>query len=208
MSIKSNASSPARKTSLQPSSSPHPSSSQESFSKNSSSRDPNSKNPSSKNSWIREEDKNFILKELKRYESHYSAIIPSLYCIQKRHGWINSDAISELSIITKIPEAHINEVLYFYTMFNKNPVGKLHVQVCTNISCSMNGARELADHLCQTFNVKYGEISNDGLVTISRVECLGACHNAPMMQVEDNYYENLTQESAVETILKLGKDKK
>ena len=72
----------------------------------------------------------------------------------------------------------------------------------------MNGARELADHLCQTFNVKYGEISNDGLVTINRVECLGACHNAPMMQVEDNYYENLTQESAVETILKLGKDKK
>lgn len=154
--------------------------------------------------WILEDDKNFILKELKRYESEYSAIIPSLYRIQKRQGWISSEAVCELSAITKIPEAHINEVLQFYTMFNKKPVGKLHVQVCTNISCSMNGARELADYLCQTFKVKYEEVSTDGQVTVSCVECLGACHNAPMMQVQDHYYENLTPESAVETILKLG----
>lgn len=163
--------------------------------------------------WINEEDKKFIQSELKRYEHHYSAIIPSLFCIQKTHGWVPPKAVVEMAEITKIPEAHINEVLNFYTMFNKVPVGKLHVQVCTNVSCAMNGGRELADHICKTFNVKYGEVSVEGLVTVNKVECLGACHNAPMMQINDNYYENLTHESAIETIQslatqKLGKDTK
>ena len=158
--------------------------------------------------WIGPEDKQFIMKELERYESHYSAIIPSLYCIQRRHGWVPPKAVSELEVISKIPAAHINEVLMFYTMFNKVPVGKLHVQVCTNVSCAMNGGRELADHLCKNYGVGYGEVSADGMVTVNRAECLGACHNAPMMQINDNYYENLTQESAIETISKLAKDKK
>lgn len=158
--------------------------------------------------WINAEDKQFIVNELNRYESNYSAIIPSLYCIQRTHGWVHPKAVSELSEISKIPEVHINEVLNFYTMFNKSPVGKLHVQVCTNISCAMNGGRELADHLCKNFGVTYGEVSKDQMITVNRVECLGACHNAPMMQINDNYYENLTQESAVEVINKLAKDKK
>lgn len=155
--------------------------------------------------WISPKDQEFIMSELQRYEYHYSAIIPSLFCIQKTHGWVSPKAVSELSAISKIPEAHINEVLNFYTMFNKVPVGKLHVQVCTNLSCAMNGGRELADHLCKTFNVQLGQKSKDGLVTINRVECLGACHNAPMMQINDNYYENLNHDSAVETIHKLAK---
>lgn len=154
--------------------------------------------------WIEAEDKNFILKELERYEHPYSAIIPSLYRIQKTHGWVHPQSVVELSVISKIPEAHINEVLKFYTMFNKVPVGKLHVQVCTNVSCAMNGGRELADHICQKYNVNYGEVSKDGAVTVNKVECLGACHNAPMMQINDNYYENLTAESAIETIQKLS----
>ncbi len=158
-------------------------------------------------SWINDNDRKFILSEIERYEHHYSAIIPSLFCIQRTHGWVPPKAVVEMSVITKIPEAHINEVLNFYTMFNKVPVGKLHVQVCTNLSCAMNGGRELADHICKTFNVGYGDVSQDGLVTVNKVECLGACHNAPMMQINDNYYENLTLDSAIATIQKLGKDK-
>ena len=96
-----------------------------------------------------------------------------------------------------IPEAHINEVLYFYTMFNKKPVGKLHAQVCTNISCAMNGGRELADALCkEAFRCRRRRrFSADGKITVSRVECLGSCGTAPMMQVNDQYLENLTPES-------------
>lgn len=146
----------------------------------------------------------FVKKELTRYETKYSAIIPSLYRVQKEQGWVPPEAVPYLSKLMDLPEAHINEVLYFYTMFNKKPVGKYHIQVCTNISCSMNGGRELANHLCQHYGVKNGELSADGKVTVSRVECLGSCGTAPMMQVNDTYIENLTPESAVKKLKEMG----
>ena len=146
----------------------------------------------------------FVKRELTRYETPYSAIIPSLFRVQKEKGWVPPAAVPYLSQLMKLPEAHINEVLYFYTMFNKEPVGKLHVQVCTNISCAMNGARELADAICRHYNVKPGEVSADGKVTVSRVECLGSCDTAPMMQVNDAYHENLTVESALKKLKELG----
>lgn len=146
----------------------------------------------------------FIKKELTRYETPYSAIIPSLFRVQKEHGWVPPEAVPFLSRTMDLPEAHINEVLYFYTMFNKEPVGKLHVQVCTNISCAMNGGRELAEALCKHFNVQEGDISADGKITVSRVECLGSCGTAPMMQVNDQYIENLTPESAIKRLKEMG----
>jgi NADH-quinone oxidoreductase subunit E len=145
-----------------------------------------------------------IKKELTRYESKYSAIIPSLYQVQKEKGWVPPEAIPYLSKAMGIPEAHISEVLCFYTMFNQKPVGKLHVQVCTNISCAMNGGRQLADHLCKHFGVKPGEVSKDGKITVSKVECLGSCGTAPMMQVNDKYLENLTPEKAIELLKEMG----
>lgn len=145
-----------------------------------------------------------VKKELTRYETKMSAIIPALYQVQKEKGWVSPDAVEYLSRVMEIPTASINEVLMFYTMFNKKPVGKLHVQVCTNISCSMNGGRELADHICKAYQVGYGEISKDGQVTVNRVECLGSCGTAPMMQVNDNYYENLTGEKALKILKELA----
>jgi NADH-quinone oxidoreductase subunit E len=142
----------------------------------------------------------FIKKELDRYEDRRSAIIPALYRVQSENGWVSPEAIAKLSQIMDMPEAWIDEVMTFYTMFNQKPVGQLHVQVCCNVSCAMNGGRELADHLCKTFDVKDGEVSKDGRVTITRVECLGACDKAPMMQVNDDYHEGLTMDSAVQII--------
>jgi NADH-quinone oxidoreductase subunit E len=153
---------------------------------------------------LSKEGEEFVKTELKRYETTYSAIIPSLFRVQKEKGWVPPEAVPYLSGIMNIPEAHINEVLYFYTMFNKKPVGKFHVQVCTNISCMMNGGRELANVLCKTYNVKDGEISADGKVTVSRVECLGSCGTAPMMQVNDQYIENLTPELAIKKLKEMG----
>src|ERR1700758_2380554 len=95
------------------------------------------------------EGEGIVKKELTRYETTYSAIIPALFRVQKEKGWVPPEAVPYLSKLMSLPEAHINEVLYFYTMFNKKPVGKLHVQVCTNISCSMNGGRELAEAVCK-----------------------------------------------------------
>lgn len=146
----------------------------------------------------------FVKAELKRYETPYSAIIPSLYRVQKEHGWVPPEAVLYLAKLMSLPEAHINEVLYFYTMFNKKPVGKLHVQVCANISCAMNGGRELAKGLCEHFKVKEGEVSSDGKVTVSKVECLGSCGTAPMMQVNDQYIENLTLPAAIAKLKEMG----
>ncbi|MDE0518464.1 MAG: NAD(P)H-dependent oxidoreductase subunit E, partial [Bdellovibrionales bacterium] len=116
-------------------------------------------------------------------------------------------AVSHLSQIMDIPEAQINEVLLFYTMYNKHPVGKLHIQVCCNLSCAMNGSRELVDRLCNSFNVKEGEQSADGMVTISRVECLGACDIAPMAQVNEEYIGPLNKETVVDQVKGLLKQK-
>jgi NADH-quinone oxidoreductase subunit E len=146
----------------------------------------------------------FVKKELTRYETKHSAIIPALYRVQKENGWVSAEAVVYLSKLMGLPEAHINEVLCFYTMFNQKPVGKLHVQVCTNISCAMNGGRELADALCKHYGVKPGEVSKDGKVTVNKVECLGSCGTAPMLQVNDQYLENLTPEIAIRKLKELG----
>ena len=139
-----------------------------------------------------------VQKEMKRYETKESAIIPALYVAQKENkGWVSDDVISHLSQVMEIPASRINEVFRFYTMFNQKPVGKNHVQVCTNISCALNGGRELAKHICKELKVGFDQVTEDGRFTVSKVECLGSCGTAPMMQVNDKYYENLTPESAM-----------
>ena len=149
----------------------------------------------------------FVKKEMKRYETKRSALIPCLFKVQEENkGWISQECITYLSDLMEIPEAHISEVFHFYTMFNKKPVGKLHVQVCCNISCAMNGARQLASDICKAYKTKMGEKSVCDTVTVTQVECLGACDGAPMMQVNDKYYENLDKTKALR-ILKELEDK-
>lgn len=139
-----------------------------------------------------------VKKELSRYEARESAIIPSLYVAQKENkGHITKEMITYLSQVMDIPESKIEEVFTFYTMFNQKPVGKYHVQVCANISCALEGGRELASHICKELDVKLDQVSPDGRFTVSRVECLGSCGTAPMMQVNDRYFEKLTPETAM-----------
>ena len=145
-----------------------------------------------------------IKKECERYETKRSAILPCLYIVQDEKGWISPEDMKVLSKLMDVPVAWIQEVASFYTMYNKTPVGKYHVQVCNNISCCMNGSKELTDYLCEKLDIKPGEVSQDGRFTISKVECLGSCGTAPMMQVNNDYYESLTPESALDVLNKLG----
>lgn len=139
-----------------------------------------------------------IKNELARYETKQSAIIPALYVAQKENkGWINESVIKTLAQVMDIPEAQINEVFKFYTMFNQKPVGKYHIQVCGTLSCHINGSQDLIDFLTKSFQVNLNEVTDDGRYSVSRVECLGSCGTAPMMQVNEDYYENLTPESAL-----------
>lgn len=149
---------------------------------------------------ISQEGLDLVNKEMTRYETKLSCLIPCLYQIQKEKGWISSEAVSWLSQHTSIPEASVYEVLTFYTMFNQKPVGKIHVQVCCNVSCCLEGSRELVQTLCETFKVKEGEISADGNWTFSKVECLGACDEAPVMQVNDQHVGKLKGDRAIEVL--------
>ena len=144
------------------------------------------------------EGKQQVLSELKRYESKQSAVLPALYIGQKENnGFISPEVIQELSKVMEIPESQINEVFTFYSMYNKKNVGKYHIQVCRTLSCMLNGADVLVDHLCKELNTRLGQMTTDGRFTVSEVECLGSCGTAPMMQIGDKYYENLTPESAM-----------
>jgi NADH-quinone oxidoreductase subunit E len=104
--------------------------------------------------------------------------------------------------LLNLPYHHIYGVVTFYTMFNTKPVGKHHLQICTNVSCQLLGAEKLIDHVCEKLNVKVGDTTSDKQFTVSEVECLGSCGTAPMMQVNnEEYYENLTEEK-VDTLMK------
>ena len=154
---------------------------------------------------ISDKTKEFVKKELERYEAIESAIIPALYAVQKEHdNWVPNEAIGQLSEIMGIPESRINEVFHFYTMFNKEPVGKYHVQVCTNVACAMSGTREILKELCSEHGVKIGQVTADGRYCFQNVECLGSCGTAPMLQInQEKYNENLSVESTKQLLKEL-----
>ena len=138
----------------------------------------------------------FVQKEIKRYETKLSAVIPCLYRVQDENGgWVSSECVSYLSQLMNISESEIYEVLTFYTMFNQKPVGKLHIQVCCNITCSMKGSRKLMEDLRKNFEKK------DSPCTFSAVECLGSCDTAPVVQINrEPYVENANLENTKEVI--------
>jgi len=102
-----------------------------------------------------------------------------------------------------ISEEQVLGVVTFYTMFNTKPIGKYHLQVCTNVSCMLKGAYDLLKKLEKELNIKKGETTSDGLFTISEVECLGSCGTAPVVQINEDYYENLNEEKLLQIIQEL-----
>lgn len=128
----------------------------------------------------------------KRYPTSQALTLPALWMAQEQFGWISPETMTYLAGLLDVPVSHIYGVVTFYTMFNTKPVGKYHVQVCTNVSCQLRGGEELAKHICDRLKVRMGETTADNRYTVTEVECLGSCGTAPMMQVNEEYYENLT----------------
>lgn len=124
-----------------------------------------------------------------------SAVIPILWLIQKQDGWVCEPAIRRLAEMLGMPVIRVLEVVTFYTMFMLEPVGKAAlIQVCGTTPCALRGANDLIK-LCQEKIGARDQLSPDGLFTWQEVECLGACVNAPMAQINDYYYEDLTPET-------------
>ncbi len=132
---------------------------------------------------------------LTRYPDRKAAILPALHLAQKEFGYVSDEAIVYLAGLVGASPAEIEGVASFYTMYDRKPVGKYHVQICRNISCSLLGAEHLIEHVSAKLGVRPGETTPDGKFTLEKVECLGSCGTAPVMQVNDEYHENLTVES-------------
>ncbi|MGE5189101.1 MAG: NADH-quinone oxidoreductase subunit NuoE [Gemmatimonadota bacterium] len=135
-----------------------------------------------------------------RYPDREAAILPALYLAQREFGHVSDEAIAYLAGLIGVTPARVEGVATFYTMYNRKPVGKYHVQICRNLSCSLMGAEHLIERVSKKLGIRPGETTADGRFTLSKVECLGSCGTAPVMQVNDDYYENLTADS-IERIL-------
>lgn len=143
---------------------------------------------------------------IKRYpaDQKQSAVIPALKLAQDEFGgWLSLDAMKLVAETLSMSYMRVYEVATFYTMFNLEPVGKYHVQVCTNCSCMIRGAEKVAEIAKDEAGVSAGEMSEDELFTITEVECLGACVEAPMMQINNHYFTKLTGDSTREILQKL-----
>jgi NADH-quinone oxidoreductase subunit E len=132
---------------------------------------------------------------LSLYPDPKGAILPILRLVQKEAGHIPQDAIPWVAGQVGASPAEIEGVATFYSMYERLPVGKHRLQICRNLSCSLMGAEKLIDHVCARLGIRPGETTADGMFTLSLVECLGSCGTAPVMQVDDDYHENLTVET-------------
>jgi NADH dehydrogenase (ubiquinone) flavoprotein 2 len=153
------------------------------------------------------ENEKVIAEILKRYPPQYkkAAVMPILDLGQRQHGFTSISVMNEVARLLEMPPMRVYEVASFYTMYNRDPVGKFHVQACTTTPCQLGGCgsdvvvKAISDHL----GIKQGQTTPDGLFTFIEVECLGACVNAPMVQINDEYYEDLTPESVVQLLTAL-----
>lgn len=139
-----------------------------------------------------------------------SAVVASLLCAQAENGgWLSDEIMEAIASYLEIPKIEVFEVATFYDMYELKPIGKYKIGVCTNISCHLRGSAEIVDELSSRLGVKLGETTQDGLFTLRETECLGACANAPVCQVNDNlYHEDLTREKISQLVDQLIKEAK
>ena len=135
-----------------------------------------------------------------RYPEPKAALLPVLWEVQRRKGFIDPGAEAWIGERLGVSAAHVHGVVTFYTMYKQHPTGRYHIQVCTTLSCMLRGSDELVEHLQKKLGIKLGETTPDGKFSIVRVECLGSCGTAPMFQLNDDFHENLTLE-AVDALL-------
>ncbi len=138
-----------------------------------------------------EQTKKSIADIVARYPKKEAALLPVLHAAQREFSYISRATEKMVAGLLDITPAKVHEVVTFYTMYNRQPVGRYHIQICSNLSCSLLGARSLIDHLSEKLGVQPGETTADRKFTLSLVQCLGACEQAPCMMVNFDYYGNL-----------------
>jgi NADH-quinone oxidoreductase subunit E len=143
---------------------------------------------------------------LSRYPDKRSAMLPALAIAQREFGYLTPEAYECVAEALGTSPTWVASVASFYTMLRKEPAGKYLIQVCTNLSCSLLGAQSLVSYLGERLGIGVGETTADGLFTLTTVECLGSCATAPVMQINEQYYEQLTPERIDEILAELRRE--
>lgn len=149
---------------------------------------------------ISDETRARIEREMAKFPRKRGALLPALHLVQAERGWISPDTARALAELFEIRPVEVMEVVSFYNMFHARPTGRHEVRVCTNLPCSLRGARGLLRSLEAHLGVEAGETTDDGRITLGHEECLGACGYAPMMRVDETYHEGLDEARAKEIL--------
>lgn len=149
---------------------------------------------------ISAETRALIDQEIAKYPVRRGALLPALHLVQRQLGHVALDTAKEVAAIFEIRPIEVMEVVTFYNMFYDAPQGRHHVHVCTNLPCSLRGARGLLRGLAAHLGIEAGETTPDGRISLGHEECLGACGYAPMLRVDETFHEDLDLASAREIV--------
>jgi NADH-quinone oxidoreductase E subunit len=144
----------------------------------------------------------FAEKIIKRYPEgrQHSAVLPILDIVQRQEGWVSMAAMHVVGEMIDMAPMRVYEVATFYTMFNLKPVGKHHVQICTNLPCQLRGSDSVVETCKKELGIGLGQTTADGKFSLAEAECLGACVNAPVVWIGDDFYEDLDAETTKKMI--------
>jgi NADH-quinone oxidoreductase E subunit len=131
---------------------------------------------------------------LTRYPNKRAALLPALHLAQREFEWLPKHVLEYVGELLELPYSEVYDTASFYTMFKLKPTGKYHLQVCHTLSCALRGAAHICGHIKDKHGISSGETTPDGKFSIVKVECLGSCGTAPVVQINDDYYEDLTTE--------------
>lgn len=140
-----------------------------------------------------------------RYPNKQAALMPALWIAQEQNGWISNEVMQEVAQALEINPEEVLGVVTFYTMYFKKPMGKYHLQVCTNVSCMLRGAYDIYENVKKNLGLENMQVSSDQKFSLEEVECMGACGDAPMIAVNEDYFENLSVEKVNKIIEDLKK---
>jgi NADH-quinone oxidoreductase subunit E len=138
-----------------------------------------------------------------RYPKKEAAMLPVLHLAQQEFGYLGSEAIEYVAKLMEQSPARVHGVVTFYTMLNMKPVGRHHIQVCRTLPCALGGAEKITGFLKKHLGIEVGQTTTDGKFTLSEVECLASCGTAPMMQINDDYHEALSEEKVTQILRSL-----
>lgn len=138
--------------------------------------------------------------EIKKYPVKQPAVMSALYIGQEQNGYISQEVIKEVAHLLEMHPHEVMGVVSFYTMYHQKPMGKYHIQVCTNVSCMLRGGYEIWNQVKDKLNIGHLEVTSDQKFSLEEVECMGSCGTAPMFAINEDFYENLTKEKVEEII--------